>query len=286
MANKKTKDIDWTALLRSAVTEPGKLSEAYRAFHNYSILNQISAIFQLQIRGIPVGPIATYKQWAEKGRQVRKGSKAIELCLPVSRKFKKKEVDPETGEEREVTINYKKFIFRAYWFAVSQTDGDQEPDFGEAPGWDAAKALQELGITQERFQELDGNIQGYAYKDIVAVNPVAVHPTKTLVHEIAHVLHGHTKSDVHIVDGKDLDVHIRELEAESVALLLCATLEIGCIEESRGYIQHWFDGSEIPAKSVQRIFSVANKILKAGQVAAGALSRPSTSLEAHQKVAA
>lgn len=268
---KTSKDIDWTDLLRSAVEEPGKLSTAYRAFHNYSILNQWFAILQLGARGIPIGPIATYKQWNEKhGRQVRKGEKAIELCLPVPKKFTKTEVDPETGQEREVTIHYKQFIFKKYWFALSQTDGDQEPHFDEAPGWDAQKALEALEITQVPFTDVNGNCQGFAIRSEVAVSPIAAHPTKTLIHEIAHVLCGHTKADTAIVDRAELDHNVAELEAESVALLLCATLELGCVEECRGYIQHWFDGKQIPAKSVQRIFAVANKILTAGAVEASA----------------
>ncbi len=35
---------------------------------------------------------------------------------------------------------------------------------------------------------------------------------------------------------------------------------------SRGYIQSWFKGDMIPEKSAQKIFHVADQILKAGQV--------------------
>jgi hypothetical protein len=57
---------------------------------------------------------------------------------------------------------------------------------------------------------------------------------------------------------------IREVEAESVAYILCSVLDLPGLIESRGYIQSWLSGSEITDKSAQRIFGAADKILKAG----------------------
>jgi hypothetical protein len=71
-------------LLRSAVTEPGILSDAYHQFHNYSIGNQLLAWSQCLGRGIQPGPMATFPRWKELGRYVRKGEKAITLCERVT----------------------------------------------------------------------------------------------------------------------------------------------------------------------------------------------------------
>jgi hypothetical protein len=38
--------------------------------------------------GIPIGPIATFMGWKDKGRHVVKGAKAIALCMPVTCKAK------------------------------------------------------------------------------------------------------------------------------------------------------------------------------------------------------
>src|SRR5262245_38080958 len=73
-----------TELLRSAVEEPGTISRAYSAFHNYSLGNQLLALAQCVERGITPGPIATFPRWKELGRHVRKGEKAITLCQPVT----------------------------------------------------------------------------------------------------------------------------------------------------------------------------------------------------------
>jgi hypothetical protein len=66
-------------LLRSAVTEPGIVSSAYRAFQGYSVGNELLALVQCAERGITPGPIATFPGWKAKGRYVRRGEKAIVL---------------------------------------------------------------------------------------------------------------------------------------------------------------------------------------------------------------
>jgi hypothetical protein len=61
---------------------------------------------------------------------------------------------------------------------------------------------------------------------------------------------------------------LREVEAESVAMLVGAALGLPGVEESRGYIQHWnASGQEIPEASARKIFKVADQILKAGRPA-------------------
>ena len=69
-------------LLQSAVTEPGILSQAYSQFHSYSLGNQLLAMMQCHQRGIEPGPMATYPRWRELGRHVKRGEKALTLCMP------------------------------------------------------------------------------------------------------------------------------------------------------------------------------------------------------------
>lgn len=66
-------------------------------------------------------------------------------------------------------------------------------------------------------------------------------------------------------DNKKTPRDIKEVEAESVAYILCSILDLPGLTESRGYIQHWLNYQQIPEKSAQKIFSAADKILKAGQ---------------------
>ena len=86
-------------LLNRALTEPGVISRAYTAFHGYSIGNQLLAFVQCAERGIPPGPIATFMGWKDKGRYVRKGEKAIVLCMPVTCKRKATDDRPTDGSD-------------------------------------------------------------------------------------------------------------------------------------------------------------------------------------------
>ena len=95
------------------------------------------------------------------------------------------------------------------------------------------------------------------------MNPVAALPHKTTFHECAHIVLGHTTSEK-LVDSEQTARHIREVEAESVALLCVESLGLLGAEYCRGYIQNWLQGAIIPERSAQRIFSAADKILKAG----------------------
>src|ERR1035437_6003216 len=94
-------------LLRSAVTEPGTISEAYTAFHSYSLGNQLLVLSQCLGRGIQPGPIATFPRWKELGRHVRKGEKALTLCQPVTVKRAKATADDGTDE----TDAYTRFTY-------------------------------------------------------------------------------------------------------------------------------------------------------------------------------
>jgi antirestriction protein ArdC len=255
-----TKSPSFAALLNTAVTEPGRLHEAYTRFHTYSLGNQLLAWAQCIDRGLELGPMATYATWQAMGRQVRKGSKALVLCQPVT--IRREAVDNETGESG--TVAFTKFTYRPKWFVLAQTDG--QPYAAPAPPeWNKTRALEALQVTETAFDMPDGNCQGFARGREVAVSPIAAVPFKTLVHELAHVVLGHTLEHT-MVDGDVTPRNIREVEAESVALLVLGALNQDGLEYCRGYIQHWLRGEEIPERSAQRIFKAADAILRAGRV--------------------
>ena len=78
------------------------------------------------------------------------------------------------------------------------------------------------------------------------------------------VLLGHTAEGLQ-TDGEITPRSLRECEAEAVALLCCAALELAGVEHCRGYIQSWWGaGHPIPDGSAQRILKTADQILKAG----------------------
>jgi antirestriction protein ArdC len=248
---------NFTQLLNDAVNNPGIISKAYSTFYGYSLGNQLLAWSQCMARDIPLGPIATFKKWKDLGRSVSKGQKAIALVMPVTIS-KKDEAGEKTGDV------FQMFTLKNNWFVLSQTEGEDFANEVVVPAWDKAKALEALNITEEHFALVNGNVQGYATLNTISINPVAALPHKTRFHEMAHVVLGHTKEGL-VTDSEFTPRDTKEVEAEGVAYILCALLDLPGLHESRGYIQNWLQGAEISDKSAQRIFSAANKILEAGQ---------------------
>ena len=85
------------------------------------------------------GPLNTYRGWLEKKRQVRKGERGITLCMPMP--FKKA-AQTDSTEEEETTDPQTRyaFRFRAYWFVLAQTEGE-ETYVAPIPGFDMDTAL-------------------------------------------------------------------------------------------------------------------------------------------------
>ena len=266
-ANEKTTqktDVDYMKLLNLAVTEAGVLNEAYSAFHNYSLGNQMLAASQLLERGLKLSPIASYGAWQKKGRQVSKGQKAIALFMPVQVNVKKSEDKKNTSEDDKKQPKKSIWLLRNNWFSLEQTEGeDFQPEI-VIPSWDAKKAMSALSIEEESFNDLRGNCLGYAVENRIAINPLNNLKHKTRFHEMAHIVLGHTAENV-MSDSEVLPKDIKEIEAEGVAFILTTILDLDGQAESRGYIQHWLGDSVIEEKNAKRIFQVANKILEAGQ---------------------
>jgi hypothetical protein len=257
-------------LLHEAMSRPGLISEAYRAFHRYSLGNQILAAMQLLERGLPLSPIASFNTWKERRRQVKKGEKALSLWMPIATRRE----DEVTGE---VTLQTR-FLLRRNWFSLEQTEGEPYAPELQSPDWDGAKALAALEIREVLFSALDGNIQGHASGRAIAINPMASLRHKTRFHEVAHILLGHTATG-DVSDAARLPRALAEAEAEGTAYLLCAILGLPGLEEARGYIQHWLAREPIPDASSRRIFVTADTILKAGApplagVREASISRP------------
>jgi antirestriction protein ArdC len=239
---------------------------------------------QCRARVIEPGPLASFNRWKELGRHVRKGQRALELCMPL--KLKAKEWDEKRAKDSQAPTGDGEepgcrtiFVFKKNWFVLSQTEGaPYEPE--PIPAWDKAAALATLNIREEAFALVDGNTQGYAATGAaaVAISPIAAMPHKTLFHEIAHVLLHHGNDDT--------EKALREVEAECVAMICCESLGLPGVEYSRGYVQHWLCVDSIPEKSAQRIFQAADRVLKAGvarspafrEIGAPGTGQPRTSL--------
>jgi hypothetical protein len=83
---------------------------------------------------------------------------------------------------------------------------------------------------------------------------------------LAHVVLNHTAGQLTLVEEEATPRSLREVEAESTALICLEALGLEGSAYCRGYIQHWLQGKqEIPTASAQKVFAAATAILKAGQ---------------------
>jgi hypothetical protein len=260
------KDVDWYELLAEAVREPGQLAASYRYFHQYSLTNRWLAATQLFAMGLPLCPINTFKGWLGVGRPVQKDQKAtIWLNMPVPVKFTKK--DAATGEEEEA--KFTRFMLRRHWFHMGQTAGEElQPPEADSKEWNIANAMEFHNIRERAFEftsVTDTKRLGYAVDREIAVSPLDTNPVYGRLREMARILLGHTAE----TPSKNVPVEAehRDIEAETTAYLVAATLGIEGVEEGRMRLQLVLadEGkSRIPPKLANRAFGAADKLVNAG----------------------
>lgn len=218
-------------------------SEKYREllrvmsmFHNYSANNCLLIAMQCPHASY----VAGYTSWRNNfHRQVKKGEKAIRIISPI--KYKKKNEE----DEEEERIGFKS----ASVFDISSTYQipDMEPvtigveDLqGHVENYkDFLHAFQSISPVPVDFRLFDGDARGY-YSDtekiiVIQDGMTERQSVKTLVHEIAHAML-HTKEQLQ--DCKK-DRKQKELEAESVAYIVCEHYGFDSEDYSFPYILSW-----------------------------------------------
>lgn len=277
VSTEKMETPDWYDLLQEAVVEPGRLAEAHRFFHKYSLVNKWLAANQLRALGLPLLPINTFgtkdkssgegkSGWLGAGRNVKKGEKAsIALIMPVPVKGKRKNVD--TGEDEQVVL-FNRFILRRHWFHLDQTEGQ---DFASAevkdPHFRIDSVLTELDIQEvsHDFSSVTDTSLGQATGRTYSVSPLEPNKIVGQLRQIARIVLGHTAAE--LGKGVPEDLGTQLIEAETVAYLCAATLGLTdeSLKVSRQIIQDNLQGANrIPDKSAQRAFGAADKIINAG----------------------
>lgn len=224
-------------------------------FHRYSFGNQLLIALQCPT----ATQVAGYRAWQGMARQVRKGEHGIRILAPMTKK------DKETGET-------KVFGFRGVSvFDIEQTDGEPLPEIvsnlgGEGPrgAWSAlVDYAATIGFRVE-LEEIQSDTNGYcthsAHRIAVKASNDPAMRVKTLAHEIGHALmHENTKP------GDPIARPLAELEAESVAFVVCGALGLDTSGYSFGYVASWVqDGdkaAEVIKKCGARITGAAKKIL-------------------------
>lgn len=283
MANREEKLKQITEQLEQGVAEiftSEKYTEYLNTmakFHNYSFNNTLLIAMQKPEATL----VAGYQAWQRKfNRQVKKGEKGIQIIAPAP--FKEKEeiekVDPETGEiiigedgqpETEVVEHVIPRFRVTTVFDVSQTTGEPIPEL-EVPELegdvliydDFMEALQKVAPVPIQFMEIEGEAKGYYQltdKYIAIQTGMSEAQTmKTAVHEAAHaVLHDRDQMKT---EGIVKDQLTREIEAESIAYVVCNHFDLDTSEYSFSYIANWISG-----KSMKELRAAMDTIRKTAE---------------------
>ncbi len=231
-----------TQMLQTGLEEYAT-SEKYRdllrvmsLFHNYSANNCLLIALQCPHASY----VAGYTSWRNNfHRQVKKGEKAIRIISPV--KYKKKNEE----DEEEERIGFKS----ASVFDISSTvqiDSMEPVTIGveDLQGHienykDFLDAFQSVSPVPVDFRLFDGDARGY-YSDtekiiVVQDGMTERQSVKTLIHEIAHAML-HTKEQLQECKK---DRKQKELEAESVAYIVCEHYGFDSEDYSFPYIVGW-----------------------------------------------
>lgn len=219
-------------------------------FHNYSFNNQILIFCQCE----EATYVAGYKTWEKMNRYVKKGQKGIKILAPYKKKFKKNvSVRDEYGEccydvqgnklfeEKEYTVTKYKPVTV---FDISQTEGEDVPQLVQPlKGTSetirnliyAVTSIAESSVifkTKDEDRLLKSGARGYydLKKDVIVIdeNLEDLQKLKTLIHEYAH-------SILHNCDTEK-DRNIKEIEAESIAYMICSAFGLDTSSYSFPYI--------------------------------------------------
>src|SRR5688500_6640023 len=99
-------------------------------------------------------PINTFPKWQTLGRVVKRGERALTLCMPLTRKRRNDQSTDDGDRAEEET--YTTLVHKARWFVISQTSGSELGPI-TIPEWDAERALKTLCIERITFDKTDGN---------------------------------------------------------------------------------------------------------------------------------
>jgi antirestriction protein ArdC len=256
----------------TAAVEAIATSDDWRAFldfarrlHSYSAQNKMWLFQQSMLRGWDdLGPVAGFRTWLSLGRHVRKGEVSLKVLAPCRVKV----TDEETGQD-----NWSLRGFRVESvFASSQTDGDCEvPEpvrpqllsgLGPSGAWTAVAELvvaQGFFVARAALHPANG-MTSFATKVVTVADRLqGAAALKTLVHELAHtMLHRPTQVDYHGNRARC------EIEAETVAYLLCSELGLASDSYSFPYVATWSGGDmRVVTASADKALACASEIVAA-----------------------
>lgn len=232
-----------------------KYLDVMARFPRYSFNNCVLVALQFPDARMVQG----FHAWRKLGRTVKKGEKGIGIIAPLIGR-KKDDEGSEDDDSKEKSIFGFKVV---HVFDVSQTEGDELPEFAEVNGdpGNNIVAVEQLirsyGI-ETVYEPIPSGADGLSKKGEIVIAPElepAAH-LATLVHELSHELM-HRTSERRAETTKT----IRETEAEAVAHVVCQALGLETLQHSADYIQLYNGDVDVLSKSMEHIQKTAAEIL-------------------------
>ena len=266
--------------------------EAMSKFHHYSFGNCMLIFFQCP----EAQAVAGYTTWKKLGRSVKKGEKGIQILAPCPQKIlvEQNKLDeqghailgPDGQPEKESAIVKRQRFKIVYVFDLSQTEGKELPSFGvdeltgDVEGFDsifhAVEALCPVPIHYREPQASKGCYNHLEQCIYVNEGMSQVQTLKTLIHETAHAkLHALPVKGAAIMGTPTKDQNTREVEAESIAYVVCQHFGIDTSDYSFAYVTGWSRDKELPElkASLECISKTAGEMITAIEAACPALAR-------------
>ena len=258
---------------KSSYVAPGWDSRTLESFIRSNIRGSARNVLLILTQAPWATQVAGYRTWQQLGRQVRAGEKGIAILAPC--RYRSTAVLPTTAT-RATTATPGRAGRAVSWCAVSgwctcstfqSTDGaalaqPARPQLlrGEAPAglWDALAAqIAAEGYTVERGD--CGGANGVTRFDtrVVRIRDDVddCQACRTLAHELGHVL---------LHDGTEYAAGCRgraEVEAESVAYLVCSAAGMDADQYSFAYVAGWSGGDPNAVHAAaERVLGCAQQI--------------------------
>ena len=248
---------------------------AMSKFHSYSFGNVMLILMQCPNASL----VAGFHKWKKDfGRNVKKGEQGIKILAPCPyKKFVEQEVEkPDGTKELETVLQVRQGFKLAYVFDVSQTEGRELPTYGvgkltgDVQHYDEFyKAIESIAPVPIEFRPATNHSEGcYMHKEQkIYINEglSQIQTVSVMIHETAHaILHALPVENGKIVGKPVKDRHTREVEAESVAYVVCQHFGIETGGSSFAYVTSWSKNKELPElkASLECISNTASKMIE------------------------
>lgn len=229
-------------------------------FHKYSFRNVILIFIQFP----EASAVAGFQAWKKNfGRTVKKGEHGIQIFAPfmVNELVYRDKMDKQTMRpifgpdgmpEKEWAFEKRKTYRPVYVFDISQTEGKELPTYtvgeliGDVPFYDHLfSAIEQVSPVEIAFRPPEHSKGCYNLeekKTYINEGMSQVQTVKTAIHETAHaILHaGDSENGEPVKNARTCEV-----EAESIAYVVCQYFGIDTSDYSFAYVTSWSRDKEL-----------------------------------------